>query len=713
MVLEAVQANAKVEGAEMLSTISSTGIMNLDTDIQNTLSDTASAEVSALPTEVTSLDLSVIKKSEAEYAIASDLQEQLSFDVTFTDQNGDAVTTFDQPVTIQLKIGSDLNNVRVYHKGVLIPSEYNSAEGIVTFSSSSFSEYAAVYDLPEVTVGSEVLTLSDVSGVYEDSSHNLYKVNKVDNEYTKRALVQTHNFFDEYDEIYEIQNLAQLKNIKTFLDENPSITNPIFKLVDDINISGLESPIDVAFRGTLDGQGHTIYGTENYITISGEDGVAIFKNFDNSTSVTMRNITLDKITVYASGEFAGLLIGGTNSHTENPNENCVLLFENINVTDKCSVTAVNSKAASLLGKGYGVYSLSVINCTSYASILTYGNNAAGFIGTVSSDPKTLVFKNNTFGGRVSANDFASSLCGQYNEVAADIESLKYENNVFSGQITATAAGASSSGFFAAHGSFPYGSATFTNNRVVSGAKFNLNPGSSTLDASYASSHIIAYAGVNFVDGVWSDYIKQTDQIGSLKVDVQNGNSFKLDAYSGAASYQVILVIDGKELSIDGSAADIISTKGIKISAQYNSVAELQNAFGRIQRVGYVTNSSVTSFTSSIDPAYAMYNNMNFLRVSADGDSATAVNNVFNTPVKVGGEWCLIINQENAAISPVGANFTYTFQALNAGGEVIAETIFIDYKGSSMIPHNMANMEFNFGQDYTSPYHEYGGTYYAE
>ena len=661
----------------------------------------------------TSLDLFVVKKDSADYTVASDLQEQISFDVSFKDQNG-PVTSFTNPVTISLKIGSGLSNVKVYHKGVLIESNYDSGNGIVTFNSSTFSEYAAVYDVPSVVVDQEQLTLSDISGVYENSSHQLYKVTKNGDVYEKRALVQTNGFFDEYDGVYEIASLDNLKAIGTFLNnsDNDSIINPTFKIITDIDISDLGSAINTDFRGTLDGNGHTLYGTEGYTTIYGEKAVAIFSNFDKDHDCKIKDLKLDKIKVVATKEFAAILIGGNNSG-DGDNFVAKVTFENITVSSTCSVLASNSKVGSLLGKGYGVKELTVNNCYSAAKLTTYGTNAGGFVGTVSNNPTKYIITNNVFAGTISAKSMISSMTGQYNR-STNIDKIDVSNNTFSGTIISTESETNQRGIFVTNPGFAFNNSntTFSNNVVTSNGKIYINVNTDEINQEKAQSNVLDFSkignGIVLAEELeWSNVILK-GTVSNLTVSLSN-NTWNVTAISGAASYRIMLTIEGKTATVSGNTVTLTNTKGIKISKEYATVSDLAEGFGRITRVGYIIDDSATTFShGSMQDAYAINGRMNFLRVAANGASVTAIggSDNLNKPVKVDDEWLLIVCLDETVISPVGANFEYVIQALDGSGNVIGEYKYTDYIGSSMVPNNMSGMTFNSSSNYEESYYEY-------
>ena len=87
-----------------------------------------------------------------------------SYDIKLLDKDGNAVTAADgKTFSVELYIGEEQSNVKVYHEGKLIDSTYRA--GKVYFDTASFSSFDVTFDAPVAVVGGKAYpTLS--SAVY-------------------------------------------------------------------------------------------------------------------------------------------------------------------------------------------------------------------------------------------------------------------------------------------------------------------------------------------------------------------------------------------------------------------------------------------------------------------------------------------------------------------------------------------------------------------
>ena len=97
---------------------------------------------------VSSLTLSINEKAETASGITvQPTQASRSFEVNVSGVASDNTT----PITVQLKIGTGLDNVVVYHNGSAMENSaynYDSNSGIVTINTTSFSPFDVLYDSP-------------------------------------------------------------------------------------------------------------------------------------------------------------------------------------------------------------------------------------------------------------------------------------------------------------------------------------------------------------------------------------------------------------------------------------------------------------------------------------------------------------------------------------------------------------------------------------
>ena len=118
----------------------------------------ASIPAAAVADDATELKVTIEKKADVydEVTVESD-QGATTYDVTVEGikENNDA------DVKITIKVGTGLTGVKVYHKGQLITSNYDDAEGEVTFNSKTFSPFTVVYDAVAKEVEKEEPTESN------------------------------------------------------------------------------------------------------------------------------------------------------------------------------------------------------------------------------------------------------------------------------------------------------------------------------------------------------------------------------------------------------------------------------------------------------------------------------------------------------------------------------------------------------------------------
>lgn len=70
-----------------------------------------------------------------------------NYEISLTDQNGNAVTSLEQDITVELNVGTGLWSITPYHNGKVIDSDkysYNSETGILKIYTNSFSPYTVV-----------------------------------------------------------------------------------------------------------------------------------------------------------------------------------------------------------------------------------------------------------------------------------------------------------------------------------------------------------------------------------------------------------------------------------------------------------------------------------------------------------------------------------------------------------------------------------------
>ena len=619
--------------------------------------------------------------------------DDLEFDASLY-VNDIKVTSFSKQIHVQVNIGPNLNIVKLTHSGSVVTEyTYNKTTGILGFYTDTFSPFVITYNA-------------------RNSAYGFY-----DN-YEEKVGTVTYN-------VHVINNLSSLKAIGTYLNSSDGADDdyPVFRLKNNIDISDLGSPISVNFRGTFDGNNKTLYGASGLMTISAPNSAAIFSEYDKTSSLTVKDLTLDQISVEATeGQGAALLFGGKG--TSEQDAGCSMTFTNVHATDSCSIVAATSKAGTFVGKAYGVVSFSATGCTSAASIATNGGNAnvGGFAGTFTNSCGSTSFTNCTFSGKLKGDNYIGGFTAQNNKPNATIS---YTGCKMLGTVTATTENAGSVGAFhsatGAGATITYSGCALYDTATNKTAKYRLNVSGDTVDTSKINGHGSFNNGIAVPEDLTTIFTKAN--IGSLTYSVDpSTHDITVEAYPGAAYYRAVVRIDGKAVDVSGNQVSLHNTRGITIASEnFATVNALKEGFGEIHRLGYIiedesTPSNPTVF--SLDPAwsggtniaYIQDNRMCFLRVASDGATVTAIGGLQNTNKlvkdKENGVWLLVVMREGTAISPVGADCNYTIEACDSEGNVIANASFQRAVGSSMVPLNMSGIDFNDNPTINQPYYEY-------
>ena len=167
----------------------------------------------------------------------------------------------------------------------------------------------------------------------------------------------------------QLAGLAQLVNTGADAFAGKTIT-----LVSDIDLNNInwvpignaDADVFVGFKGTFDGQGHTI---NNLFIESDSWGKGLFGYMDASTNATVQNVTLNNVNITAT-DCVGAIVGYTLFGT----------FSNISLTGNVSITGTvaDGYAGGIVGCGYHANfdSCSVDNAT----ITSAGSFAGGIAG---------------------------------------------------------------------------------------------------------------------------------------------------------------------------------------------------------------------------------------------------------------------------------------------------------------------------------------------
>ncbi|MBQ7661304.1 MAG: hypothetical protein IJS44_04550, partial [Clostridia bacterium] len=208
-----------------------------------------------------------------------------------TSTTTDNVTTFSNYITIEYNLGAGLSGVTATHKGNAMVNStdtandaghgiysYNAESGILTIKTKTLSPFAVSY----------VVVTPDTS------------------------------WFNAEGDEFTLSSPAALAGFSKLVSEGNTFQGKTVKLDSDINLNNISwTPIGdfngtnftKAFRGTFDGQGHTV---SNY-TVDTHGGAGLFGEVYLGT---IKNVTVKNVTVTAN-RMAGALVGQLYGDLEN------------------------------------------------------------------------------------------------------------------------------------------------------------------------------------------------------------------------------------------------------------------------------------------------------------------------------------------------------------------------------------------------------------
>ena len=199
--------------------------------------------------------------------------------------------------------------------------------------------------------------------------------------------------------------------------------NGSYKLTQDIEVT---TPYKSTFRGTFDGDGHTVTlklnvtsGNAGLFATTGQD--AVIKNVEVSADVTS-NVASSS---YGTAGLVGKVSGATT-------------ITNCGVTGTVSNTATTTHYAARIGSlvGYFGGALTLNDCYSTANISsksTYSSSAAGGLIGGSGSAYPITAENCYFSGNVDAKNYAGGFIGYLNSSASKPHA--YTNCYTSGTVT--------------------------------------------------------------------------------------------------------------------------------------------------------------------------------------------------------------------------------------------------------------------------------------
>lgn len=341
------------------------------------------------------------------------------------------------------------------------------------------------------------------------------------------------------DDVIEISTPEQFAAIKDKLDGS-------YKLTKDITITEAISYKDegALFKGTLDGDGHTI-------TVNLKDTEsARFAIFCSVGSCTIKNLTV-KGTIESNGNSTGTLLGTVK-------DNATVTIENVTTNVTVTSGGGNGTGGMIGCVENGGATVTIKNSTNKGAI-TGSENAGGFIGKVQ-DNATVTFDGCTNEGKVVCeNQFADYRgAAGFIGVAQNRDShITFKNSENKGDVTAKYIAASA---FIGHNNVNDENLTYDNaknsGKVISGGY--------TLPADMATAKAV---------GIWGDarfnYNFETKElVGSPRFHAMpEVDGFKAYVNGTLATDKVTLTATGEDRQVKIS----VNTTGIKSVDGYASV----------------------------------------------------------------------------------------------------------------------------------------------
>ena len=257
-----------------------------------------------------------------------------TYDIKLLDKDGNAVTAADSTTfSVELWVGENLSNVKVYHEGELVDSSYSATSGKVSFNTASFSTFDVTFDAPVAIAGGKAYpTLS--AAVYGAESGSTITVLR---DFTSdRATLNQRNKTLTIDLNGHTVTFNQGKHITVYLGEITLTGTGVMQ-----EAVPYYSPIVVKSKGTAP-VGVTV--GEN-VTLKGWAGIQVDPSTAGSFAPVINvNGTLIGQTDSDGGAGAGLYVNGSN------------VGQNPAIEINIGETAVlNGTGHGIYGAGYAIY----------------------------------------------------------------------------------------------------------------------------------------------------------------------------------------------------------------------------------------------------------------------------------------------------------------------------------------------------------------------
>ncbi len=289
-----------------------------------------------------------------------------SYDIKLLDKDGNVVTAnAGTTFTVEIGVGEDLSNVKVYHEGSLISSSYQSS-GKVTFNTASFSTFDITFDAPVASVNGK-------------------------------------NYFSLSSAVYGAKSGDTITVLRDFTSDGAKMNNSSLKLTLDLNghtITFNENKFIRLYMGelTVTGKGTMQEAVSNYSPIVVDHKASNPAVVTIDKDVTLKGwsgILVNPKSQYSGNDYALVInvygtLTGVNDASGSVGAGLYVNGANISVNPAIKVNIYES--AVLTGTGHGIYG------AGYAEYTTSGTITGGHTGI-----ELRAGKLNVTGGTITGN----------------------------------------------------------------------------------------------------------------------------------------------------------------------------------------------------------------------------------------------------------------------------------------------------------------------
>lgn len=267
-----------------------------------------------------------------------------------------------------------INPALVEERGIVHISTNSNDTGTITVADNIFSE-SSKFAIYNASGNNAVSIISDKNVGVTDS--NVYGEVEILNRYIADGFI-----YNGTEKVYEIFNADGLVYFAQSVNGGNSYTNQTIVLTDDIDLAGIEwEPID-AWKGELsnaviDGNGNTVYN----LTIHGEGQGRLGFIGENTSTMTIKDLTFSGAEITNSGSFSAVVIGYQYGAVTLTNVDVTdsKVFGRESTDDVKDIRIGGLVGFSILNDGAKLY---LTNCDVTGSEFYGYHNVAGLVGTL-------------------------------------------------------------------------------------------------------------------------------------------------------------------------------------------------------------------------------------------------------------------------------------------------------------------------------------------